>query len=91
MVRLFETRASWEGSTFSGPTPPYPGRRHRVDVRIEHHGSLFLMRLQTRAASQWVQENVSQDATWFGEALVVEPRYVGDLVDAMKLDGLSLS
>ena len=58
------------------------------DFRVTYHGSINLVQLLTPAAKQWVAENVSDDAQFFGGALVVEPRYTGDLRDGMLLAGL---
>ena len=63
----------------SSPTP---------DVLVENHFSLILFRLLTPAANQWVDENVMDDAQFFGGALVVEPRYAHDLIDGLVADGL---
>ena len=66
----------------SGSSPTSP------DVLVENHFSLILCRLLTPAANQWVENNVSEDAQFFGGALVVEPRYANDLFDALIGDGL---
>ena len=45
---------------------------------IEEHGTIVLVRPLTEAALEWLNEHT--DGTWFGGALVVEPRYVEDLI-----------
>lgn len=60
------------------------------DVSIENHGSVFLFRLNTQAASGWVADNVQPDAQFFGHALVVEPRYARELAVGMVADGLEV-
>jgi hypothetical protein len=60
------------------------------DVSIENHFTLFLFRLNTRAASDWVSENVQPDAQFLGDALVVEPRYVRELAVGMIAGGLEV-
>ena len=52
---------------------------------IENHGSLVLVRPLTAACQEWLEENT--DGQWFGNALVVEPRYVHDLVGGLWADG----
>jgi hypothetical protein len=64
------------------------GSSPQVDVLVENHFSLILFRLLTPAANQWVDENVSEDAQFFGGALVVEPRYARDLISGIVADGL---
>jgi hypothetical protein len=58
-----------------------------ADISIENHGSLWLVRPRTDSARQWLRWNVQDDALWFAGALVVEPRYVADLVSGIQDDG----
>jgi hypothetical protein len=44
----------------------------------------------SQAARDWIAENVSDDAQWFGGALMVEHRYASDLAEGMAGDGLEL-
>lgn len=60
-----------------------------ADVRIQNEGSIFLFHPLTEAAKQWMQEHVlSDEAQFFGKALVVEHRYAGHLAEGMANDGL---
>jgi hypothetical protein len=61
------------------------------NITIENHGTIFLFRLNTLAASEWVSENVQSDAQFFGDALVVERRYAQDLAEHILADGLVLA
>ena len=61
------------------------------DISIENHGTIFLFRLNTQAATEWVEERVQSDAQFFGDALVVEHRYARDLATAAVADGLAVS
>lgn len=54
---------------------------------IEDHGSIVLVRPLTPDVTEWLQEHT--DGQWFGHALVVEPRYVLDLVTAMVEEGFA--
>jgi hypothetical protein len=56
-----------------------------------NHFTLFLFRLNTEKASDWVADNVQPDAQFFGDALVVEPRYARELASGMLADGLEVS
>ncbi len=62
-----------------------------ADISIENHGTIFLFRLNTPAAAEWVSENVQSDAQFFGDALVVEHRYAQDLAAGMSEAGLVLA
>jgi len=61
-----------------------------VDVHIVNHGSIILCHLYTPEASAWVEENVAGEAQFFGTALVVEPRYLADLIAGMREAGLEV-
>lgn len=58
------------------------------DAVVEGHGTLYTVRPLTDAAKQWIDENVSSDGMWFGNALCVEHRYVADIVAGMEDAGL---
>jgi hypothetical protein len=58
------------------------------EIQIENQGSLILFIPITENAKTWLQENVQEDAQWFGKALVVEPRYAGDLARGCREAGL---
>lgn len=62
--------------------------RAKIDARIENHGSIVLVRPLTAAADAWLDDNVGDGAQTFGGAIVVEPRYLYELVAGMQADGL---
>ena len=59
-----------------------------VDIPVECHGSLFLLQPLNEHASDWLHEHVAEDAQRFVSALVVEPRYVVDILRGAIADGL---
>ena len=61
------------------------------DAYVENHGSIMLVRPTTSAATEWIEEHVSEEAMFFGSALVVEPRYVENLVGGMTEAGLEVA
>ena len=61
------------------------------DATVEYHGSLALVRHHTSRARDWLHDNVSDNAQYFGAALVVGPRYVAGLVDGMIAAGLVIA
>jgi len=62
-----------------------------ADVLVENHGSIFLFRLCSSSAKTWVDENVQDDAQFFGDGLAVEWRFAQDLAAGMQADGLVLA
>jgi hypothetical protein len=61
-----------------------------ADLRFENHGSIVLLRDLTEAGTSWIEENVADSLGTFGGAVVIEPRYVGDIIRGAEADGLSV-
>jgi len=59
----------------------------KLDVSVQPEGKIFLFHLKTQAAKDWVAEHVNGEAQFWGDALVVEDRYVGVIAAAMVNDG----
>ena len=62
-----------------------------VDVEVRNEGSIFLFCPHSPRGSEWIRDNVSDDAQWWGSMLVVEHRYALDLVQGMLNDGLKVT
>jgi hypothetical protein len=72
---------------------PFPSESPTVDFELENHGSLFLLRPLTTLAREWMNEYLPVDhpeTQFFAAAIVVEPRYVGPIVEGIVGDGLVL-
>lgn len=61
-----------------------------MDAFVENHGTVALVRPVSDLARGWIEDNVGDDAQFFGGALAVEPRYVEELVEGMLADGLDV-
>jgi hypothetical protein len=61
------------------------------DFEIENHQSIFLLRPLTPAAESWIEEFLPQDRMSFGSAVVVEHRYIADIVEGIRNDGFTVS
>lgn len=65
------------------------------DITIENHGTIVLLRPMTPEGTAWVDEHLTGDhlenevLTW-GNAVVCEPRFVGDILAGMIGAGLSV-
>jgi hypothetical protein len=70
-------------SSGSSPTP---------DFLVENHFTIFLLTPLTPAARFWVQENLpdESDRIDFAGSIVVEHRYIADIVRGAIADGLSV-
>jgi len=60
------------------------------DILVNNEGTLFVFCPLTSRAKEWIDERVQPDATWFGNALVVEHRFAWGLALGMKDAGLVL-
>jgi hypothetical protein len=63
----------------SSPTP---------DFLCENHGSIFLLRPISPPAFAWIEEHLPPDRLTFGNAVVIEPRYVWAILVGLQDDGL---
>lgn len=72
---------------------PKPNRRIQTmnDFSIDNQGTIFLVQPNNEAAKQWLADNVEDGAQWFSSSLVVEHRYIQDLVAGMREAGFSVS
>ena len=60
------------------------------DVELEFHGTINLLRPLSPQAASWIDENIADEAQWFGGALAVEPRYCPVIAAGMIDDGLAV-
>jgi hypothetical protein len=65
-----------------------------MDIRVENHGTICLLRPKSRAGKRWIKEHLAPTAEpwqWLNDALSVEPRYVADIVEGARADGLEVA
>lgn len=56
-------------------------------MRVENHGSLVLLRPDTDAEREWLDEHVACESwAWWGDALACEPRYVDAILAGLERD-----
>jgi len=60
------------------------------DLSVENHGSIFLLRGNTDAGREWISEHIVSALTWCG-AIVVEHRFIDDIVVGASEDGLEVA
>jgi hypothetical protein len=60
------------------------------DVLVLNLGTLFAFCPLTTRAKEWIDENVQDDAQWFGTTLVCEHRFAWGLAQELKDAGLVL-
>ena len=67
------------------------GSSPTVDFLCENHGSIFLLRPVSPAAFDWIEKHLPSDRFNFGNAVVIEPRYVWAILAGLQDDGLVVS
>lgn len=60
-----------------------------TDFIATNHGSLVTLEPRTKAAETWVASYLPKDVQWFAGAVVIEPRYFGDIAAGLVGDGLT--
>jgi squalene cyclase len=73
-----------------GDSVKSPAKKSAPDVLVANAGTVFTFCPLTTRAKEWIEENVQDDAQWFGHALVVEHRYAWGLAQGLKDAGLVL-
>jgi hypothetical protein len=61
-----------------------------MDLLIENHGTIWLVRPVTDAAIQWLKDTAPEDAQFLGYAMAVETRYLDGVIEAARNDGLEV-
>ncbi len=59
-----------------------------VDLLVHGEGSIYLLRPTSRRGQRWIDEHVSDDRQEWAGAIVVEHRFIGDIVRGAIADGL---
>jgi len=61
------------------------------DFAVANHGTIVLLQPLTRAANEWIAANLSADRLHYAGAVVIEPRYLADIVGGLRNDGLTVA
>lgn len=62
------------------------------DFTLYNHGSVVVLTPNTKAGKAWMQDNIDvENAQVWGKGVVVEPRYVGAILDGLTAEGLTVS
>lgn len=59
-----------------------------TDFSVTGGGSLYILTPLTPAATDWCDEHLPEDATMWGKGYAVEHRYISDIVEGIRNDGL---
>jgi hypothetical protein len=61
-----------------------------TDLRVENHGSIFLLRPVSELGDSWINEHIPEDAMHLGDAVAIEHRFIHDIVAGAIGDGLTV-
>ena len=61
-----------------------------ADARVEEGGSGYQIRPLSERGADWLRNFGPTGATWVGDALLVGPGDLADLVESMRDDGLDV-
>ena len=77
----------------SGNSPTRSVSKNLPDFLVESHGSIFLLRLQNEQAIAWVDERIGSENGFqpYWPTVVIEHRYLSDILQGIRNDGLAVS
>jgi hypothetical protein len=67
------------------------GKAETPDINVTNHGTIYLMHAKTPAAHRWLREHTAAESQWLGDSLVVEHRFIADIVEGAREDGLRVA
>lgn len=80
--RLLGSSLRWIAVNPSAPAVP--------DFTVRDEGTIFILTPNTEAGRTWADEHLPEDATRWVNGYVVEHRYISDIVDGIRIDGLTV-
>ena len=68
------------------------GNSPTADFELQNHGSIFLLIPQSTSARIWVDDHIGRDNGFQPHypSIVIEHRYVSDIVEGIQNDGLAV-
>ncbi len=61
-----------------------------TDLIVHGGGTVYVLRPTTPTGEAWIKEHIQPDALWFGGGVVVEHRFIRDIVLGAISDGLKV-
>jgi len=59
----------------------------RMQALLENHGSIYLLKPLSDSARDWLRNTAPDEAQFWSDALVIEPRYVRGVIEAFEEAG----
>ena len=67
------------------------GEQRSADFTFVDGGSVCLLIPATREARRWLDDNIGEDAIYFGQGLAVERRFAVQILDGIQADGFEVA
>ena len=61
-----------------------------TDFTIQNEGTILILIPVSAAADIWIAEHIPDDSMRWGAGVVVEPRYMADIVDGILSDSMTV-
>ncbi len=61
-----------------------------ADFLVNHQGIIAILTPRSEAAQDWLETNLSGRVSWQGDGVVVEHRYLADLLEGIQQGGFSV-
>jgi len=61
-----------------------------TDFEVSGGGTIYLLHPLTEAAAHWIATHIPEDAPMLGDAVAVEHRFIGTIVEGITNDGLTV-
>lgn len=65
-------------------------KKSKYDVIVSGSGTIYLVHGISEAGKEWMTDHLPEDAQTLGKAVAVEHRYIEDIVNGMRNDGLNV-
>jgi hypothetical protein len=62
--------------------------KRTTDLLVRGHGSIYLLHATSPCGRSWIDEHISDDHQEWAGGIVVEHRFIGDIVRGAVADGL---
>jgi hypothetical protein len=56
------------------------------DFSVYHHGSISTLVPRSDAGREWIEENLPDDAQWFGGGVAIERRYLSPILIGIEVE-----
>ncbi len=63
---------------------------HSPHILVRNEGSIFLLTPVSDLATDWVDHHLAQDSQHFGDSIVIEHRYIADILEGIQENGLTV-